>query len=249
MNVRGISRVVVWLDPNAPQEASLPALAGLGAAAEFMGLFVEDADLLSLSRLSVAREITYEGAASRQLEQSRTEQEYRVHAARMRSGFEAAARELRARHSFRIARGALRAELLKAAEDCDALVLTHSPGDYHPDHQATSSVVEAASWFCASAGHETESEPLAKSPTLWWMDTVDMIGFEPHFYVNISDYIDLKLQMMRCHKSQLARSDNRDFAPLEEMMLRQCQARGAHVGVAAAEAFRQHEAWKRMSAW
>ena len=58
MNDGPRSRIVVWLDPNAPQEASLPALAGLGATAEILGLFVEDLDLLDLSRLEGA------GAAS-----------------------------------------------------------------------------------------------------------------------------------------------------------------------------------------
>jgi len=126
VNVDRRSRVVVWLDPTAPQEASLPALACLGAAAEILGLFVEDADLLDLSRLSVAREITFEGTSARQMEQGRTEQQFRVHAARMRNLFEAAARKLSAQHSFRVARGVLNVELLKVAADYDTLVLTHS---------------------------------------------------------------------------------------------------------------------------
>ena len=76
-----------------------------------------------------------------------------------------------------------------------------------------------------------------------------MIGFEPHFYVDVTDYLELKRQMMQCHKSQLARGENADFSPLEEMMIRQCEARGAQAGVRAAEAFRQHAAWKRIDAW
>jgi len=132
MNVDRRSRVVVWLDPTAPQEASLPALACLGAAAEILGLFVEDADLLDLSRLSVAREISFEGTAARQMEQGRTEQQFRVHGARMRNLFEAAARKLSARHSFRVARGVLSTELLKAAADYDTLVLTHSRRQFAP---------------------------------------------------------------------------------------------------------------------
>jgi hypothetical protein len=126
MNEQRHSRVVVWLDPNAPQEASLQALAALGAASEVLGLFVEDMDLLELSRLSVAREITYEGSTARQLEQDRTEQLFRLHGTRMRNLFEAAARKLSARHSFRVARGILRTELLKAAAEYDTLVLAHS---------------------------------------------------------------------------------------------------------------------------
>lgn len=132
MSTERRARVVVWLDPTAPQEAALPALAGLGAAAEILGLFVEDLDLLDLSRLSVAREITYEGAPARQLEQSRTEQQFRAHGARMRALFETAARKICSRCSFRVARGVLRAELLKAAADYDTLVLTHSRQQFGP---------------------------------------------------------------------------------------------------------------------
>jgi len=36
---------------------------------------------------------------------------------------------------------------------------------------------------------------------------------------------------------------------LEEQMIRQAEARGAQAGVAAAEAFRVHLAWKRERAW
>ncbi len=129
------------------------------------------------------------------------------------------------------------------------LVLAHAASDYHPDHRAASELAKAASWFCASAGHHTESAPLVTPPALWWMDNVEMIGFEPDFYVDVSEYVELKRQMIHCHKSQLARGENADFSPLEKLMIRQCQARGAQTGVAAAEAFRVHHAWKRTRAW
>ncbi len=128
------------------------------------------------------------------------------------------------------------------------LVLAHSADDYHPDHRAASVLAEAASWFCASAGQKTESAPLDAPPALFWLDTVEMIGFEPEFYIDVSDFVDLKRQMIRCHQSQLARGGNADFSPLEEVMIRQCQTRGAQAGVAAAEAFRFHRTWKRTRA-
>jgi LmbE family N-acetylglucosaminyl deacetylase len=81
------------------------------------------------------------------------------------------------------------------------------------------------------------------------MDTVDMIGFEPHIYVDVSGFVELKRAMLLCHKSQLARGGNADFAPLEELLIRQCTARGAQAGVGAAEGFQQHLAWKRIAAW
>ncbi len=129
------------------------------------------------------------------------------------------------------------------------LVLAHWKEDYHADHRAAGLLAEAVSWFCASAGHRTRTAVLDCQPALWWMDTMNMAGFEPGFFVDVSDQIDLKRRMLACHKSQLRRSSDGDFAPLEEQMIRQVQARGTQAGVAAAEAFRVHVAWKRTRAW
>jgi LmbE family N-acetylglucosaminyl deacetylase len=129
------------------------------------------------------------------------------------------------------------------------LVFAHAPEDYHPDHRAASALAEAASWFCASRGYKTSSAATAAAPAMWWMDTVNAAAFRPGFYVDISDYLALKEQMLGCHRSQLARSDDRDFSPLLELMGQQCRFRGTQAGVAAAEAFRIHEAFKRIRAW
>jgi LmbE family N-acetylglucosaminyl deacetylase len=129
------------------------------------------------------------------------------------------------------------------------LLLAHWSADYHADHRAASALSEAASWFCASVGQRTASAPLNKPPALWWMDTVEMIGFEPQFAIDVSEFVELKRNMIHCHKSQLARGGSEDFSPLEEVMIRQCQTRGAQAGVSAAEAFRTHNTWKRFTAW
>jgi len=129
------------------------------------------------------------------------------------------------------------------------LVLAHALEDYHPDHRAAGGLAEAASWFCASRGYRTRSASLPAAPALWWMDTLNMSGFEPEFFVNITPYLALKERMLGCHRSQLARASDRSFSPLLEVMRRQCQARGAQAGVSAAEAFRSHQAYKRARAW
>lgn len=129
-----------------------------------------------------------------------------------------------------------------------SLVLVHSPADYHPDHQAAAKLAEAASWFCASRGHQTESPALSSPPALWWMDTVNMPGFEPGFFVDVSGFAGVKEAMLACHRSQLSRAADADFSPLLELLRRQSQARGAQSGVAAAEAFRMHTALKRVRA-
>jgi LmbE family N-acetylglucosaminyl deacetylase len=129
------------------------------------------------------------------------------------------------------------------------LVLAHAPEDYHPDHRAAAALAEAASWFCASRGYKAGAAPLAAAPALWWMDTVNMSGFDPGFFVDISRHLALKNQMLACHRSQLARGKGKDFAPLADLMRQQCQARGSQSGVSAAEAFRAHHAFKRGRAW
>jgi LmbE family N-acetylglucosaminyl deacetylase len=129
------------------------------------------------------------------------------------------------------------------------LVLAHAREDYHPDHRAASALAEAASWFCASRGHRTRSPALKSPPALWWMDTLSMSGFTPGFYVDVSDFIDMKSRMLACHQSQLARGKDADFSSLAEIMRLQFRARGMQAGVEAAEAFRAHLAFKRGRAW
>jgi len=130
-----------------------------------------------------------------------------------------------------------------------SLVLAHAPQDYHPDHRAAAALAEAASWFCAARGQKTKSPALPASPALWWMDSVNMNGFEPGFFVDVSKYMPLKEAMLACHRSQAARGGDGDFSPLQDLMRLQAAARGAQAGVAAAEAFRAHHAFKRTRAW
>jgi len=129
------------------------------------------------------------------------------------------------------------------------LILAHWKEDYHSDHRAAGALAEAASWYCASLGHKTQTAAMDRQPALWWMDTVNMIGFEPGFLIDVSDHIDLKRRLLTCHKSQILRGKESDFTPLAEQMIRQSEVRGAQAGVTAAEAFRVYLAWKRARAW
>ena len=129
------------------------------------------------------------------------------------------------------------------------LVLAHSANDYHSDHRAASALAEAASWYCTSTGHASPSPALVRPPALWWMDTINMTGFEPGFFIDVSGYIDIKRRMLACHKSQRQRTADGNFETLAEQMEWQSAARGAQAGAPAAEAFRLHLAWKRVRAW
>jgi len=129
------------------------------------------------------------------------------------------------------------------------LVIAHAAEDYHPDHRAASTTAEAATWFAASRGHMTASPALDAPPNLWFADTINMTAFEPDFFVNVGDQLETKKRMLACHRSQLERGKDGDFAPLTELMLRQAAARGSQAGCAAAEAFRWHHAFKRVGAF
>ncbi len=128
------------------------------------------------------------------------------------------------------------------------LVLAHAPEDYHPDHKAASALAQAASWFCASRGHKTRSRVMPAPPTVWFMDTIAMQGFTPGFYVDITSHMELKEQMLLCHRTQLQRGEDGDFSPLLEMMHMQAGMRGLQSGVKAAEAFRMHDVFMRSRA-
>lgn len=129
------------------------------------------------------------------------------------------------------------------------LVLAHCANDYHSDHRVASLLAETASWACASPGYKTRSRALSVAPALWWMDTIEMLQFEPSFYVDVSAHTETKEKMLGCHRSQLLRGHDGNFSPLLDMMRRQYTTRGAQSGVAAAEAFRIHAAFKRTRAW
>ncbi|QDU39135.1 Mycothiol S-conjugate amidase [Maioricimonas rarisocia] len=129
------------------------------------------------------------------------------------------------------------------------LVLAHAPDDYHADHRAASCLAEATSWTCASNGWDSQQPALDAPPAVWWMDTVGMHDFEPGFYVDVSNVMETKENMLQEHTSQLRRSGDGDFAPLLDLMRQQAEARGMQCGVAAAECFRIHRAFKRVSAW
>jgi len=129
------------------------------------------------------------------------------------------------------------------------LVIAHAAEDYHPDHRAASTIAEGATWFAASRGQVTASSSLDVPPKLWFADTLNMQGFAPDFFLNVGDQLEIKRRMLACHRSQLERGNDGDFAPLQALMLRQAAARGAQAGVAAAEAFRWHQAFKRVGAF
>ncbi|HWE36331.1 MAG TPA: PIG-L family deacetylase [Isosphaeraceae bacterium] len=130
------------------------------------------------------------------------------------------------------------------------LILTAPPIDYHCDHEATSRLVRDACFAAPAPNYATRQwEPapsLAKIPHLYFVDPLD--GFDrecrpqpPDFFVDVARVFDLKRRMLACHASQrawLLRQHGID--EYLDAQARWSARRGAEIGVAHAEGFRQY---------
>ena len=119
------------------------------------------------------------------------------------------------------------------------LIITHNPDDYMPDHTAVSRLVFDASFTATLPNYKSKYKDPAKLVPIYYMDTLAGVNFNPTEFVDITDEIDLKLEMLECHKSQLEwmrEHDGIDFAD----MVRTCSRyRGYQCGAEYAEGFRQ----------
>ena len=118
-------------------------------------------------------------------------------------------------------------------------IITHSPDDYMPDHTAVSRLVFDASFTATLPNYKSKYKEPAKLVPIYYKDTLAGVNFNPTEYVDISEEIDLKMDMLECHESQLVwmrEHDNIDFAD----MVKTCSKyRGYQCGAEYAEGFRQ----------
>jgi LmbE family N-acetylglucosaminyl deacetylase len=127
------------------------------------------------------------------------------------------------------------------------IVLTHSPDDYHLDHEMTSKVVRGAT-FAASVPLFMHGDlpPTEHVPHFYYCDPIegkDALGRDivPGFCVDVSAAIETKSEMLGCHVSQrnwLAKQHGIDN--YIDSMRDWTARRGKEHGVAFAEGFRQH---------
>lgn len=130
------------------------------------------------------------------------------------------------------------------------VVFTHSPDDYHMDHEMTSRVVRAATFAAPIAnflpGRWGDRKPLDHIPHLYYCDPVegkDLFGtpIRPAFWVDVTKQIEEKERMLAYHVSQrewLLRHHGMDdyVRAMRDWTAKQ----GRAAGVPFAEGFRQH---------
>ena len=136
-------------------------------------------------------------------------------------------------------------ELIRQARP--ELVLTASPADYHPDHEATSLLVRDACFAATATNYHTgDAQPLRAIPHLFFMDPVggrDREGrpIVPEFGVDVGATFETKCAMLEAHESQKAwMLKQHGISDFLASMVAWSQRRGADYGVQVAEGFRQY---------
>lgn len=127
------------------------------------------------------------------------------------------------------------------------VIITHNPVDYMQDHEQTSKLVVNAA-FCASVNHlKTPSPAYTNIVPVFYMDTVCGVEFLPTEYVDISDTIDIKLQALSCHQSQIKWMKDHDNIDFLDTVRTCSKYRGLQCNVAFAEGFRHYSGWHRFA--
>ena len=138
------------------------------------------------------------------------------------------------------------AEIIRKSQP--ELIITHSDQDYMNDHMQTYYAALRAS-FAASLPHFSLSATMPTNPVcpLYHMDPVAGTGFIPTEYVDVSDTIELKLEALACHKSQIDWMRDHDHIDFMDFVRTCSKVRGFQSGVAYAEGFRPNLNYLRMT--
>ncbi len=127
------------------------------------------------------------------------------------------------------------------------VVITASPVDYHPDHEAISLLVRDACFAASVPNYQTgSSKPLAAIPHLYFMDPIEGrdregVRVQPDFGVEVTRGFDTKRAMLAAHASQDAWvAKQHGISDHLASMERWTARRGRHLGVPLAEGFRQY---------
>ena len=126
-------------------------------------------------------------------------------------------------------------------------IITHAPNDYMPDHTAASRLVVDAGFTATLPNYPTKVAGYSKLVPIFFMDTLAGVEFSPTEYVDISDFLDMKLEMLNCHKSQVKWMKDHDNIDFLDMVKTCCRYRGFQCGAEYAEGFTQCQAYLKQT--
>ncbi len=119
-------------------------------------------------------------------------------------------------------------------------IITHDPDDYMPDHVAVSRLTFDASFAATLPNYRVDGvEGAAKMVPIYYMDTLCGVNFNPTEYVDVTEYIDKKLEMLECHESQIVWMRDHDHIDFPDMVKTCSRYRGFQCNADYAEGFKQ----------
>ena len=118
-------------------------------------------------------------------------------------------------------------------------IITHNPDDYMPDHTAVSRLVFDAAFTATLPNYASKYKEPAKLVPIYYMDTLAGVNFNPTEFVDVSEEIDLKIEMLNCHESQIVWMRDHDGIDFADMVRTCSRYRGYQCGADYAEGFRQ----------
>ena len=118
------------------------------------------------------------------------------------------------------------------------VIITHYPKDYHMDHEETSALVLNAAFLASLPHHFTSVEGFVGNIPVYYMTPSTTNDFLITDYSDISEEIEVKLQALACHKSQVEWLKNHDNIDLLDAVRSQDRAKGRQCAVTYAEGFK-----------
>ena len=128
-------------------------------------------------------------------------------------------------------------DVIRAAQP--DFIITHDPEDYMPDHVAVSKLVFAASFAASVPQYKTSVDTKAAVTPIYYMDNLAGVDFIPTEFVDVTEFVDKKLEMLNCHESQIVWMRDHDGIDFPDMVKTCCRYRGFQCGADYAEAYRQ----------
>lgn len=118
-------------------------------------------------------------------------------------------------------------------------IITQAPDDYMSDHVEVSKLVYKASFAASCPHYEPQLGAASKVTPIYYMDNSGLLNDVPTEFVDITDEIETKLNMLAMHESQLVWLQDHDGNDVIENTRLFARVRGIQSGVKYAEGFRQ----------
>lgn len=127
------------------------------------------------------------------------------------------------------------------------VIIAHSAEDYMRDHLEAGLLAFGASFDATIIQYHKETSGTKSIVPIYYMDTLAGVNFVPTEYVDISEEIDMKLEALSCHESQIKWMKDHDGIDFIDFVRTCSKYRGLQCGVPYAEGFKQCLTWPRIT--